>query len=475
MAAISSDLQSDASQILQLGIDNIAIQGNLLPTLTQVGQAAAAGLEFKKVSKTDGEYDILSGSDGLITLKIEQNEIASVAENAEAVFSSGVKRLNLFGKEINVDDANALVESGFSFEGGKLSSISDPDKNTLSYLEPLADAGLGLPNDVTLRDSTVPLDFALNRFKGSLEGASIDLSSKQGEDAISANQVLRLLNRDLGTVPSSNGNKAFVSTDATVPVQIGLTINDDLTSNTASQLGALGFEQVVGEINVKSSVKLIENADLNISEAKVKGVGDVDDFLKIINSGNGVLLDGASTLSNTPAELSSIKQLITIDSDQLDISGITVAEKNVTPVDFLQIHDRISFSDDARISGHVNSIEQADALITLADIPFDNVLLRHENENTLIEADAGTLVNIVQNGIAVYDTNPTVRIIEDGLTVDDALALGSARVDLAGYHLLEGERANILEALQLARLESFDVQGLVLKEERNYKVRQFKM
>ena len=62
-----------------------------------------------------------------------------------------MKRLNLFGKEINVDDAKALVESGFSFEGGKLSSISDPDKNTLSYLEPLADAGLGLPNDVTLK------------------------------------------------------------------------------------------------------------------------------------------------------------------------------------------------------------------------------------------------------------------------------------------------------------------------------------
>ena len=152
-----------------------------------------------------------------------------------------------------------------------------------------------------------------------------------------------------------------------------------------------------------------------------------------------------------------------MSSDQLDISGITVAEKNVTPVDFLQIHDRISFSDDARISGHVNSIEQADALITLADIPFDNVLLRHENDNTLIEAEAGTLVNIVQNGIAVYDTNPTVRIIEDGLTVDDALILGSARVDLAGYHLLEGERANILEALQLARFESFDVQGLSIE------------
>ena len=170
-----------------------------------------------------------------------------------------------------------------------------------------------------------------------------------------------------------------------VPVQIGLTINDDLTSNTASQLGALGFEQVVGEINVKSSVKLIENSDLILNEAKVKGVGEVNDFLSIINSGNGGLLDEASILSNTVAELSSIKQLIEVSSDQLDLSGITVAEKNVTPIDFLQIHDRISFADDARISGHINSIEQADALITSADIPFENVLLKHENENTLIE------------------------------------------------------------------------------------------
>ena len=56
-------------------------------------------------------------------------------------------------------------------------------------------------------------------------------------------------------------------------------------------------------------MRLIENSDLNISETKVKGVGDVDDFLVIINSGNGNLLMG-QVLSNTPTELSSIKQLI---------------------------------------------------------------------------------------------------------------------------------------------------------------------
>ena len=48
----------------------------------------------------------------------------------------------------------------------------------------------------------------------------------------------------------------------------------------------------------------------------------------------------------------------------------------------------------------------------------------------------------------------------NGLTVDDALVLGSARIDLTDYHLLEGERANILEALQLIRFDGFDIGGL---------------
>ena len=53
--------------------------------------------------------------------------------------------------------------------------------------------------------------------------------------------------------------------------------------------------------------------------------------------------------------------------------------------------------------------------------------------------------------------------------------LGSAKVDSRGSHLLEGERANILEALQLTRFESFDVQGLSIERGEEYKVRQFKM
>ena len=148
-------------------------------------------------------------------------------------------------KKLRLKMQKNLVNNGFTFEGGKIASVSNAEQNTLSYLRPLAEAGLGLPNDVTLKDSTVSLDFALNRFKGSLEGASIDLSNKQGDEAISANQVLRLLNRDLGT-GLSEGSSAFVSLDDSVTVQIGFSTSDDLTNNTVTRLAELGFEEVAG-------------------------------------------------------------------------------------------------------------------------------------------------------------------------------------------------------------------------------------
>ena len=150
---ISTDLQSESSILLQLGIENIALLGNVSPSLSQVQLAGANGLALQRVSKVEDSFNILSGSEGKITLKIEESEIASITENAAEIFSSGVERLNLFGKEIAVEDAATLVNNGFTFEGGKIASVSSADQNTLSYLRPLAQAGLGLPNDVTLKDS----------------------------------------------------------------------------------------------------------------------------------------------------------------------------------------------------------------------------------------------------------------------------------------------------------------------------------
>ena len=314
LSAISTDLQSESSILLQLGIENIAINGNLSPSLSQVQLAGANGLSLQRVSKVEDSFNILSGSEGKITLKIEQSEIGSViAKMRKDVFSSGVERLNLFGKEITVEDAEVLVNNGFTFEGGKVASVSSADQNTLSYLRPLAEAGLGLPNDVTLKDSTVSLDFALNRFKGSLEGASIDLSNNQGDEAISANQVLRLLNRDLGT-GLSEGSSAFVSLNDSVAVQIGFTTSDDLTNNTVARLAELGFDEVAGEINPKSSVKLIDNTNLDLNNAKVKGVGDLSDLLSIVNGGNANLIDGVTLEAGTTSDLNSIKKLIDVAS-----------------------------------------------------------------------------------------------------------------------------------------------------------------
>ena len=54
-----------------------------------MGQAAAAGLEFKKVSKTDGEYSILSGSDGLITLRLSKMKLQVLQKMQKQFFLQG--------------------------------------------------------------------------------------------------------------------------------------------------------------------------------------------------------------------------------------------------------------------------------------------------------------------------------------------------------------------------------------------------
>ena len=121
--AISTDLQSENSSLLSLGIDRIALQGNIAPTFSHIQQAGMSGLSFVRVNKTNDEYTVLSGSEGVITLKLAENEITSMSESAQDILASGVNRLNLFGKEIDVSLATTLVDSGFSFEGGKISTI----------------------------------------------------------------------------------------------------------------------------------------------------------------------------------------------------------------------------------------------------------------------------------------------------------------------------------------------------------------
>ncbi len=71
-------------------------------------------------------------------------------------------------------------------------------------------------------------------------------------------------------------------------------VSDELTESTATRLVDLGFEEVVGEINPKSSVNLIENSNLNLQNVKIKGNGELSDLLTIVNTGNGNLIDGAS-------------------------------------------------------------------------------------------------------------------------------------------------------------------------------------
>ena len=98
-----------------------------------------------------------------------------------------------------------------------------------------------------------------------------------------------------------------------------------------------------------------------------------------------------------------------------------------------------------------------------ATIPLDGVLLK--NELVLFLSDAESLVTLSQNGISLFDQiNPTVIVTDSGLTVQEALVLGNARLDLSDHHILAGEHADILQAVTLHDLEGLDILGLEIEK-----------
>ena len=98
-----------------------------------------------------------------------------------------------------------------------------------------------------------------------------------------------------------------------------------------------------------------------------------------------------------------------------------------------------------------------------ATIPLDGVLLK--NEQGPILSDAATLVTLAQNGISLFDQiDPTVIVTTAGLTVQEALVLGEAQLDLSNHHILAGEHADILQAVTLHQLEGLDITGLEIEK-----------
>ena len=81
----------------------------------------------------------------------------------------------------------------------------------------------------------------------------------------------------------------------------------------------------------------------------------LSDLLTIVNTGNGNLIDGASLQENTTADLESIKALFEVDSNKLNLNDVELSDLRISPDDFLDVKDRVSFSDTAVISGRIDS------------------------------------------------------------------------------------------------------------------------
>ena len=160
--------------------------------------------------------------------------------------------------------------------------------------------------------------------------------------------------------------------------------------------------------------------------------------------------------------MNSIKKLIGVASEKLNLNDVKLSDTIISPDDFLQVYDRVTFEDTAVISGRVDSTAQGLDLLSAATIPLNGVLLK--NETGPIRADADSLMTLSQNGIALFDQiNPTAIVTDAGLTVKQALELGNARLDLSDHHIVTGETADLLQAVELLDFQGLDISGLEIE------------
>ncbi|OUW06093.1 MAG: hypothetical protein CBD16_00510, partial [Betaproteobacteria bacterium TMED156] len=457
---ISADLQSDTSSLEQLNLKSIALTDGLSPNLAQLNQFIQSGVSLVNVERSEIGYS-LSSTTG-ISLRPSSDELSVIADNAGGFYAAGITKLGLYGKEIEVADAQSLLSAGFSFEGGKIRASTNSSENTLNYLKPLAQAGLALPDEISLMNSVVSYDFAMNSFKGSLAGASIDLSDKQGSDSINLNQVMRLVNRDLGQDLNDNPS-AFLSSDPALTASILVSQTDQISSNIAEKVADLGFNKVVGSINASTVVNLFPVENLDISELGIKGDITVNEAINIVDAGKKEMLEEVKIKDNSEIDLAGAKKIVTIDPLAMDFNEVTLSEGIISVQDFFDIHSNISLPSDITISGNLNSIDQANSLISLtSDISnksFVNLLLKDDEQ--LIESDADSITNLLNNGVSVYDGfSPTVFITENELTPQNALALSRGFVDLSNKSILHGESAQLDQITQLAVVDGLSIQGV---------------
>ena len=76
--------------------------------------------------------------------------------------------------------------------------------------------------------------------------------------------------------------------------------------------------------------------------------------------------------------MNSIKKLIGVASEKLNLNDVKLSDTIISPDDFLQVYDRATFEDTAVISGRIDSTAQGVDLLDAATIPLNGVLLKNE-------------------------------------------------------------------------------------------------
>ena len=464
---ISSDMSSETSSISANNISNIALLNGISPSYDQLNQIISSGFSLTQVTSTDGLFS-LSSSTG-ISLRPSSDQLSGIAENADGFFAAGITRLELYGKEIEVNDAKSLLAAGFEFGGGKIKASEISTENTLINLEPLAEAGLALPREISLMDSIVSLDFAINSFKGSLAGASIDLSEKQGSDSININQTMRLVNRELGE-DLNNNPSAFLSVDSSLPISMMVSETDSVSGDMIEKAQNLGFNKLLGAINPSTAINLLStDVELDISELGIKGDITVDQAVAIVDAGKQDMFQEIKIKDDSQLDVVSAKKILSIDSSTIDLNELAVSDAIINPQDFFEIQQDFVLPTNLIITGQIDSVEQASRLISLtSDVPNSSfVNLTLQSIDGVIESDASSIAHVVNNGIDVFDgSSPTVIITDTEISPQNAISLSRGFVDLTGKSIINGSSAQFDQIRELSNINGLLIEGVsVLRQD----------
>ena len=286
-----SSVASAASTLKAGGVNSVGLALGFTPSFDEAKVLAQAGLHFDRLtSSTVNSITQYAPATDSTKLALRLNSSADLAllnsTLADQLKAQGIDILNLTGLSVPESQAGILLNKGFTFSGGQLSDVPAA-KNNFNALASYAAAGLSLPSTVSAQNSVISYDFAVNNYKGSLDGAQISLSGgpqTTSKTTITGSEVLSLIGRGLDTSASTEAGLINASNTA-----LTLTATTTLSETQALSIGNAGITRVSGNASVATALAMTKAkqalSSIELSDIRAAGTASLDQAIALDSAG----------------------------------------------------------------------------------------------------------------------------------------------------------------------------------------------